>query len=439
MPAPINSVAPAISGAALDGQTLIATNGAWTNNPSNFTYQWNRGGTPISGATSFTYSKVTADNGLLLTVSVIASNGSGSSAAATSSPTSASGAVTAGFPGQGFPGQVGVPVGFAAAPGYTGSLTPSSGPFVSGTVSAPRVYSFLDIDSGTSGLYLDNTKAYITFIGCRFQSNNTQGANIDCAGATNMIFSYCSIVPRTVLVTVPPSADWPSAGAAQGVIEQPTAYQISADACYQYGFNLATAGVGGPFTIDHCDIWGGQNLITLYGTSTTIIINDNWIHDFADSLNTPHVIGGTPYYHQDGPGYLNSGVGPSNVTINHNTIGGICNSNIIAFQGSTSGSNNLTITNNFFGGGGSYMVVLTSTTNITFTDNFFATDIPWQYGPLYADYTTKFHTAGNTWARNKLKVRASTSPYAGSTLAWTGADDGKFMFPNSTVSVTDFV
>lgn len=86
---PVNTAIPTISGAAQVGQTLTASTGTWTQSPASFTYQWNRGGTPIGGATSSTYVPVTADIGSTLTVSVIATNSFGSSAPATSAPTSA--------------------------------------------------------------------------------------------------------------------------------------------------------------------------------------------------------------------------------------------------------------------------------------------------------------------------------------------------------------
>jgi hypothetical protein len=94
---PVKTAAPVISGTAQVGQTLTATAGTWANTPTSYTYQWNRGGTAISGAASSTYVPVAADVGSTLAVSVIATNGSGSSAPATSAPTSP--VTAAGAPG----------------------------------------------------------------------------------------------------------------------------------------------------------------------------------------------------------------------------------------------------------------------------------------------------------------------------------------------------
>jgi hypothetical protein len=86
---PVNTAAPTISGTPQVGQTLTASTGTWTNSPTSFTYQWNRAGTAIGGATAATYVPVTADVGNTLTVTVTATNGTGSSTPATSAATSA--------------------------------------------------------------------------------------------------------------------------------------------------------------------------------------------------------------------------------------------------------------------------------------------------------------------------------------------------------------
>ena len=90
--APTNSAAPAVSGSALQGSTLIASDGTWSGSPSpTFSYQWQRcdvGGancSPISGATSSTYVLGSSDVGSTVDVVVTGGNGSGSASAASSS------------------------------------------------------------------------------------------------------------------------------------------------------------------------------------------------------------------------------------------------------------------------------------------------------------------------------------------------------------------
>src|SRR6267154_6864379 len=91
-----------------------------------------------------------------------------------------------------FPGLFGNAAGFAAAPGYPGFLTPASGPFTSGTAGNPTVIAFKDFDAGVSSTNIDAN--WVTFIGCRFQSNNVNGNNVSSGGTgcQNVTFSYCS-------------------------------------------------------------------------------------------------------------------------------------------------------------------------------------------------------------------------------------------------------
>lgn len=72
--APSNSVLPAISGLLSVAAVLTAYEGVWANEPTSFTYQWENAGTPISGATSRTYTVQAGDTGDLITVVVTAIN-----------------------------------------------------------------------------------------------------------------------------------------------------------------------------------------------------------------------------------------------------------------------------------------------------------------------------------------------------------------------------
>lgn len=87
--APANTAVPAITGTTTVGSTLTATPGSWNGRePPALTYQWNRSGTPISGATGLTYVLTADDTGATITVTEKAKNWAGT-AEATSAATAA--------------------------------------------------------------------------------------------------------------------------------------------------------------------------------------------------------------------------------------------------------------------------------------------------------------------------------------------------------------
>jgi hypothetical protein len=91
---PVNTVAPAVSGSPVQGQTLSGTNGTWTGtSPITYAHQWMRcpadGGasdasncTAISGATSSTYTLKSTEVGSRVRFRVTATNVDGSQSAA---------------------------------------------------------------------------------------------------------------------------------------------------------------------------------------------------------------------------------------------------------------------------------------------------------------------------------------------------------------------
>lgn len=101
---------PKITGTPQEGQTLTADHGDWSNNPTSYSYQWQRcdknGGScnGISRATTRLYDVVKQDVGSTLRVHVVASNADGS-ASDTSAPTAV---VTAAAPA---PAPTGCPSG----------------------------------------------------------------------------------------------------------------------------------------------------------------------------------------------------------------------------------------------------------------------------------------------------------------------------------------
>jgi hypothetical protein len=85
--APRTTSPPTIEGKFQVGETLTATNGGWANNPTSFTYQWQRcnrdgsGCADIKGATTKTYKLTNDDVDRTVRVLVTASNADGKSTA----------------------------------------------------------------------------------------------------------------------------------------------------------------------------------------------------------------------------------------------------------------------------------------------------------------------------------------------------------------------
>ena len=85
--APTITAAPVASGTAARGAVVSTTSGTWTDNPTAYTYQWQRNTTGttwanIAGATAATYTLAAADENLKVRVNVTAKNSIGSGVAA---------------------------------------------------------------------------------------------------------------------------------------------------------------------------------------------------------------------------------------------------------------------------------------------------------------------------------------------------------------------
>ena len=168
--APVNSVAPAITGTAQEGQVLSASNGTWSNSPTSYAYQWNRNGTPISGSVNATRTVATADVGYTLTCTVTATN-AGGSGTATSAATST--VIAASAP---------VPVN-SVAPAVTGTgtvgqtLSTDNGTWTN----SPTGYAYqwrrggVDISGATANTYALVSADAGTSVTCRVAATNAGG------------------------------------------------------------------------------------------------------------------------------------------------------------------------------------------------------------------------------------------------------------------------
>lgn len=311
--------------------------------------------------------------------------------------------------------------GYLNAPGYPGSLTPLD----LTTIVDGATYSFRDIDSG-SGTSAGNTinATNVTFIGCRFQSNDLANYNVGITTSKNVTFLYCSIVPRTVQATQPPGGFvWPSR----------TSGQITYNQGYQYGLFVGAS--AGNVIVDHCDIWGFGNGIDFDGrlASTKILtVTNNWIHDARADGGIDHT-----------DGIAHTGVSTtaqSGITITGNTVALIGNTNALGFQGGSGAAAKYTatVTGNYFTGDNTCVDIRGTGNVITFTGNTFSTALQWASTALHVAPTTMFDTVGS-FSNNKLLYVAGTSPAGGSLPAWVPGDNGKFFWPNNTLNATDYV
>lgn len=78
VPAPVNTVLPAITGTLQVGQTLNISNGTWTGTGITYTYQWLRNGTPITGSINSTRILTASDLNAKMSCIVTATNATGS-------------------------------------------------------------------------------------------------------------------------------------------------------------------------------------------------------------------------------------------------------------------------------------------------------------------------------------------------------------------------
>jgi hypothetical protein len=242
----------------------------------------------------------------------------------------------------------------------------------------------------------------VKFVGCRFHGTAVGGALVVVFGS-GFTFDYCSFEPGAAAPPVP--------------YAQSYEYGIEADGGY-YSF-------AGTLNVMHSDFWGFGNAIDVGGSTQANphSFSDNWIHDASND--------GGGQYHTDGIGTLD-GATEEYVTIHHNTIVSVGNTNGLAFQ-DPGKFNFFTVTDNYFSGFG-YTVNLGGYSigqGMVFTGNTFGTDIKPTYGPLYNAGSWQKGGLGNLWQNNRWHV-VPGSYYS------PASDDGKYWWPDGTLSTSDY-
>ena len=295
--------------------------------------------------------------------------------------------------------------GYEYAPGYPGNLTTYSptanGTSCSGPITSNTTYQFCNFVGGVNVGSSTTPVTKVTFLGDDFDGNEIGNALVVLFG-NNITFNYDSITPA---LSAPPATN---------------------TANYEYGI-IADGGYYshvGQLTVENSNIWGFGNAIDVTGSTQSgpQVYENNYIHDACYNDDTCPSL--AALNHTDGIGDLNSGDTDSYVTINHNTISSLGNTNAIAYQEGP--YSNFTVTNNYFSGFG-YTVHIGSQgpTNSTFTGNVFATDFEPFFGPLYGGSNFETASDGNTWSDNTYYVTPGTTWMnpAVNGLYWWPSDD----------------
>ena len=197
--APVNTVAPAVTGTATVGQTLSTTNGTWTGAPApTFTYQWQRVTTNISGATSSTYVLVAADVGNTIRCVVTATNSIAPSGVSANSNSTAS--VAAGVPDA-------PTIGTATATGTTTATVVYTAPASDGGATITS-YTATSSPSGITGTLSQAGSGTITVSGLApttsytFTVTATNSAGTSAASAaSNSITTQTPVVGQQAFTT----------------------------------------------------------------------------------------------------------------------------------------------------------------------------------------------------------------------------------------------
>ncbi len=180
--APVNSSPPAISGSAVQGQTLTCSQGTWQNGPTGYAYAWRRDASQV--ATGQTYVVQAADVGHAITCAVTATNSAGSTTAV-SAPVTPTGSGTGGPVGVTINGAAlftnspGVTLTIHEPAGATQVLISNDGGFGSGAVQGPVLgsdtYSWTLDSSGPERLPKD---VYVRFTGPGLDATQTYSDDI---------------------------------------------------------------------------------------------------------------------------------------------------------------------------------------------------------------------------------------------------------------------
>ena len=328
--APVNTVAPVVTGTAAFGSTLTTTNGTWLGAPApTFTYQWFRSpSTSISGATSSTYVLVAGDVGFGIFCQVRATNAVAPSGVTADSNTTAT--VVAIVPGA-------PTIGTATATGTTTATVAYTAPASNGGATITS-YTATSSPGGVTGSLSTSGSGTITVSGLSPSTNYTftvyatnSIGNSAASSASNSITTATPVV-GTDVYTTPGTYTWvaPTGVTAVSVV------CVGAGGTYGYAPGYGTSGGGGGGALAYAN-----NITVSPGSSYTVVVGAGVAFNNDGSPGGNSTFNGTSVGAQGGrsgqrPGTPNGAGG----TVLNGTGG----------SGGTGGTGNLS--GNYPGGGG---------------------------------------------------------------------------------------
>jgi surface protein len=289
--APVNTIAPVISGTTTLGSTLSSTTGAFNGNPTpTYGYQWRRNAVNIPSATGSTYVLVLADSGAAITCVVTATNALGSSSATSNTIT----ANTYAAPFNSSPP-------FISGTTTIGSVLTST---LGGWLNSPTSYAFqwnrngLPIPSATSSTYTLVQADSASAITCVVTATNAFGSSAPSTSNIITTPTYSAAFTSTWAVTAGETITLPyeAGGTYSGTID----WGDSSTSINNYNNRTHTYATAGTYTISITGVTTGfrfnntgskLNIRTITNWGTLKLGNSNAYFQGCSNLTLTTVVG----------------------------------------------------------------------------------------------------------------------------------------------------